>query len=442
MKLIEETKKLILSRYPRFGSDIAKASIIYESDDPTLKTASTDGKNIYVNPTYFASLSKEDRMFLIAHEFMHIKFGHIHRMVDKNGKPRNSYLWNIATDAIINANLERDGFKIKKGYVNRPDALHYTAEEYYELLLREDKKNNQQNQNNQQNNQHQQKDSQNKQQNSEQRQHTESDHSRWSQSSQNKSQSQSSALETPQGGGEGEQDERQEFKQNRTERTSKAKQKLERMRKEVFEGFDKQAQAKKLELDNLGTSKKEIDWRLLLRREIEKTETIWTQRRSIAENNYAYRLEENDIEEETMTEAMIDISGSVEPNLVRAFLRIVKQLIKHSSLKVGFFNTRIYDFMEITSDKDIDALSITGGGGTDFNVAVKAFTKKSEINKIIFTDGGEGVMPTADLKKENVLWVVYGNKNFKPCCGKVIHITREELIQINAIDSETTSRAR
>ena len=441
MKLIEDTKRLILSRYPRFGSDIAKASIIYVTDDPTLKTASTDGKNIYVNPTYFASLSKDDKMFLIAHEFMHIKFGHIHRMVDKNGQPRNSYLWNIATDAIINANLERDGFKIKEGYVNRPDALNYTAEEYYELLLREDKKNNQQNQNNQQSNQ-QQNNGQSTQQNSEQKQHTESDHSRWNQNSQNKTQNQTNTSEAPQAGGDGEQDERQEFEQNRDERKSKAKQKLERMRQAAFAGLEKQALAKKLELENLGTSKKEIDWRLLLRREIEKTETIWTQRRSIAENNYAYRLEENDVEEEAMTEAMIDISGSVEPNLVRAFLRIVKQLIKHSTLKVGFFNDKAHNFVEIKYDKDIDNLTIQGGGGTNYNIAVRAFTKKSEINKIIFTDGGEGIMPTEDLKKESVLWIVYGNKNFNPCCGKVIHITREELIQINAMDNETSSRTR
>ena len=39
----------------------------------------------------------------------------------------------------------------------------------------------------------------------------------------------------------------------------------------------------------------------------EKTETIWSQRRSIAENNYAYRLEENDIEDEAETEIMIEI---------------------------------------------------------------------------------------------------------------------------------------
>ena len=35
------------------------------------------------------------------------------QMVDKNGQMRDIETWNIATDAIINANLELDGFKIK-----------------------------------------------------------------------------------------------------------------------------------------------------------------------------------------------------------------------------------------------------------------------------------------------------------------------------------------
>ena len=57
--------------------------------------------------------------------------------MDRNGQQRDQELWNIATDAIINANLERDGFKIKDGYVNMPEALNYSAEEFYEKLLKE-----------------------------------------------------------------------------------------------------------------------------------------------------------------------------------------------------------------------------------------------------------------------------------------------------------------
>ena len=28
----------------------------------------------------------------------------------------------------------------------------------------------------------------------------------------------------------------------------------------------------------------------------------------------------------------------------------------------------------------------------------------------------------ADLRNENVIWLVYGNRDFKPCCGTVIQI--------------------
>ena len=135
-KLLYDTKRLMMIRYPRFGSEIAAANLAYKKD---LKyhTAATDGKNIYFDPDYLANLSESDRLFLIAHELMHIKFAHAYRLEDKNGVKRDSVVWNEATDAIINANLQRDGFTIKEGYVNRPEALKYSAEEFYQLLLAE-----------------------------------------------------------------------------------------------------------------------------------------------------------------------------------------------------------------------------------------------------------------------------------------------------------------
>ena len=134
--LIYEIKNLLLARYPRFGSEVAKANIEYRTD---LKyhTAAADGRNVYIDPEYFKGLSEDDRLFLIAHEFMHNKFLHMYRLKDSNGVMRDTDVWNEATDAIINANLERDGFTIKRGYVNRPEAINYSAEEFYEILLKE-----------------------------------------------------------------------------------------------------------------------------------------------------------------------------------------------------------------------------------------------------------------------------------------------------------------
>ena len=145
--LIYDTKRKMLVKYPRFGSEIATTNIEFK-DDLKYNTAAADGKNIYVDPKYFASLSEDDRLFLIAHETMHIKFMHMLRLKDKSGNMRDLDVWNTATDAIINANLERDGFTIKEGYVNKPEALNYSAEEFYQILLKEKQK--QQEQQNQQ----------------------------------------------------------------------------------------------------------------------------------------------------------------------------------------------------------------------------------------------------------------------------------------------------
>ena len=144
--LIYDVKRKMLAKYPRFGSEIAVANIEFRENLP-YHTAATDGKNVYVDPNYFESLSENERIFIIAHEIMHIKFMHMFRLKDKDGKKRDPDLWNIATDAIINANLERDGFTIKEGYVNMPEALNYSAEEFYQKLLeeKEKKQNEQQN---------------------------------------------------------------------------------------------------------------------------------------------------------------------------------------------------------------------------------------------------------------------------------------------------------
>ncbi len=63
-------------------------------------------------------------------------------------------------------------------------------------------------------------------------------------------------------------------------------------------------------------------------------------------------------------------------------------------------------------------------GGTDFNVAVEAFSRNAT-NKIIFTDGEAG-MPR---KSVDAIWVVFGRK-IHPKGGKVIYITKEQLREL------------
>lgn len=437
--LIYDAKRKMLAKYPRFGSEIAVANIEFK-DNLKYNTAATDGKNIYVDPNYFADLSENDRLFTIAHEIMHIKFMHMYRLKDKSGVKRDPELWNIATDAIINANLERDGFTIKEGYVNMPEALDYSAEEFYQKLLKEKEKKEQEQKNNQ---------------NSDEGKSQGDDHSLWEeafkeqQNSQKKGQRQNENAQKQKQGQEqtGKEytdidfDERGEFEDNRKEKREKFKSRREKTVKDI-RSTDKGT----IELGNIGKSKEEIDWKLLLRREVEKTETICSQRRSIAENNYAYRLEENDIEDEAETEVMIDVSGSVDLELVKTFLRQLKPLLERSKLRVGCFNEQFWGLVDIKNVKDIDNFTIPRGARghsawtEDWDLAVRSFTKKREINKIVFTDGYPcpGTMPKEDLKRENIIWLVYGNKDFKPCCGKVINITEKQLEQLHKIDKSSS----
>lgn len=490
-KLLQDVKRLMIARYPRFGAQIAAANLEYKTD---LKyhTAATDGKNIYFDPDYLASLSDDDKLFIIAHELMHVKFEHMYRIMGKDGQRRDPEIWNQATDAIINANLERDGFKIKEGYVNMPEALNYSAEEFYEKLLREKQEQQQSGNNGQQGQNGQQSQEQNGQGSSEQNQGEQQgqsskqsgnsgeqnqsgqqqeqsagsgsgeqfadDHSLWEKafeesqeqgngqkkkSAQNGQPSQSQTSKNSQLDpnaqilefDESQFDERVEFQENRQERRERAKRNMERMRDQEL----KKSESDTIEFGDVGEAKPILDWKLLLRREVEKTETIWSQRRSIAENNYAYRLEENDVEDEAETEVMIDVSGSVSNEMVKSFLRQLKPILKNSKLKVGFFaDYATKEFQEIKEVRDINNLKIYRPGcGTNMDAAVRGFSKKREVNKIVFTDGYEGVAPKKDLKDIDVIWLVYENRDFHPCCGKVIQISERDLQNLSLRSKET-----
>ena len=271
--LIYNVKRKMLAKYPRFGSEIAVANIEFK-DNLKYHTAATDGKNIYVDPNYFASLSENDRLFTIAHEIMHIKFMHMFRLKDKSGVKRDPELWNIATDAIINANLERDGFTIKEGYVNMPEALDYSAEEFYQKLLQEKEKKEQEQEDEQNSNN----------ENSEQTENQESDnnksqgddHSLWEETfkeqqnsgkkgqRQDKNTQKQAQKQTQEQDQEQEEeqidtdfDERGEFEDNRKEKREKFKSRREKTEKDI-RNTDKGT----IELGDIGKSKEEIDaWR-------------------------------------------------------------------------------------------------------------------------------------------------------------------------------------
>ena len=216
--------------------------------------------------------------------------------------------------------------------------------------------------------------------------------------------------------------EKNEFAENRKQRIEFAKKHFESLKK----GFSKiVTKPKQVGIKSSGYDEKTVDWRLIIRNEIEKEEMIWSQRRSIAENNYAYRLEDYE-DEHALTQVMIDTSGSVKDEDVKAFLRALKPLLKHSELEVGCFDTKFYGFMKIKAEKDIENFIMIGRGGTNFDSTIVRFSQDPKVNKIVFTDG-YCTITRNDKYLSNLIWIVYGEKEFSPTVGKVVRIKLQDL---------------
>lgn len=467
---IVSLKRKMLVKYPFFGSVVA--SVEYK-EDKNIGTAGTDGKIVYYNPDFLEVLSVEEQTFIFAHEICHIAFNHILR-----SKGKDSRIWNTATDAVINQFLKKDKLPIPKGGVDIAEAINYDAEELYEKLLQEKEKreNGNQNQNGSSSNSQNQ---QSQQQNG---------HGGGS-SGEEQSEQQEKGSST--GGTSGEQDEHDETKEDvghdthsmwedavkkyeeeqketdnnknlldklpQKDEKTKDKSELEKKQEELQEigekdAFKKNLEEKKRELEelkktiikeasqagnktnsdiirvqNIGTAKPIIDWRYILRETI-TYDVDWSYKNAYIEDGIVHAsLEEQPMPE---TEIVLDTSGSINNTLLKNFLRECKNILQHTKLKVGCFDTKFYGFNEIRTEEDIENMRFQGGGGTNFDVAVGAFSRRVE-NKIVFTDG-EASMPKSSI---DAIWIVFGNRMINPKGGKVIYITNDELDRLYNFES-------
>ncbi len=480
---IAALKRKMLVKYPFFGSVVA--SVSYKENEE-IPTAGTDGETIYYNPKYLESLSVEEQTFIFAHEVCHIAFNHILRSEDKDPE-----LWNIATDGVINQFLKRDGLKMAPGGVDMAEAINYDAEQLYEKLLQEKQQRQQQQQNGQGN-------SQNKQGNQQQSQSPQQGNSGSGSSQEQKKQSQEQSSgesgEDSQKEDKSKQDvghdthsmweqavkkhKKQQEKTDKKEslldkllgknknKKDKEETELEKKQEELEsmgekDAFKKNLEDKKKQLEELkeiiskqasqagtstnrgvrtvndiGIAKPIVDWRYVLKETI-KYDVDWSYKNATLEDGVVTaNLEEQPMPE---TEIVLDTSGSINEVLLKNFLRECKNILQHTKLKVGCFDTKFYGFHEIRTEADIENMEFVGGGGTNFDVAVGAFSRRTE-NKIIFTDG-EASMPDMSI---DATWIVFGGEKINPKGGKVIHITPEQLDRLYSyeIESETKGRSR
>ena len=227
--------------------------------------------------------------------------------------------------------------------------------------------------------------------------------------------------------------EKETFKQNKIAR----KKQLEELRKALASrshGYGSITNSERRNITDIGTSEPLIDWRRLLKEAV-KYDVDWSyQNAGIEDGVVTAYLEEMPRPE---TEIVLDTSGSIDETLLRNFLRECKNILQTSKVKVGCFDTQFYGFTEIKDVSDIDNLEFYGGGGTNFDAAVNAFTRRVE-NKIIFTDG-DADMPSTPI---DAIWIVFGGIKINPVGGKVIHIDDEQLDRLYSYEMNKESKGK
>ena len=381
---IDSLKRKMLIKYPFFGSTITNVEYQELLD---IDTAATDGNKIYYNPEFLGGLTIEEQIFILAHEVCHIAFNHISRRKDKDKN-----LWNIATDAVINQLLKKDGLKMLDGLIDIPEAIDYDAETYYEKLLQEQKEN---------------PDFDRKAGND--------SHEMW-ENTDIKENGKTDTLEK-----EDDISEKDAFKKNRELK----KKQLEDLKRSLIKDT---VTSNEFNMSNVGSASSLIDWRYILKETI-NYDVDWSYKNATIENGViTANLEDKAL---PVTEILLDTSGSINEDLLRTFLRECKNILKYSKVLVGCFDTIFYGFKELRTEQDIDNMRFVGGGGTNFDVAVNAFSRRSE-NKIIFTDG-EARMPITPV---NAVWIVLGNRKINPKGGKVIYINEELYNNMNVVNKK------
>ena len=122
-KEFEKIRAALVAHSPFIASLLFKVRVVATEK---VQTAGVDKYGVmYINPDVFLSLPEEKRVFLVAHETLHIAFLHAMRVGNRDG-----FLWNIAADGIVNYLLELNNIK--------PMDTSVTLEKIHELIKKKE----------------------------------------------------------------------------------------------------------------------------------------------------------------------------------------------------------------------------------------------------------------------------------------------------------------
>lgn len=131
-KVIKSRVQLLI-RFPFYGTLALSLNVV---EEPSVKTAATDGKNFYYSPDFIEKLTLEETNWIMAHEVMHCALGHIWRRGS-----RQKEKFNIAADYAIHSILMESKQNSGSSDLQMPEGCLYdkkfdnmSAEAIYEML--------------------------------------------------------------------------------------------------------------------------------------------------------------------------------------------------------------------------------------------------------------------------------------------------------------------
>lgn len=516
-KDLERLVRIVKNKYPIcanpalnnipivLGEEVSTAAVFgIDTEDGTIIP-----EKIVFNPKFMDLLTIEQQIFVVAHETFHIILKHFKRgnykphidvereyqkycetekdeklrKIKKDTLERHYHkLWNIATDACINAILQHDGLVMPKEifnpitgelmrFVDLEEGLTKNAEKIYDELVEKEKEEQNQtpeNQNSQESpnnnggnngeddididdyngldehdnwvpkdyeekkSQNQNKDKQKNEEESKELSTKENKEeikdkdqnnisSNAKEKENNDSNNQSKKKETEQEESLSPQDIIDTEKKGKEEKTKEQDTKAS---KGIF---------KKIDPETYRRIPPKISWKTLLTAGSYRVEEEYNHRR---DNKYNVNARVGEVERPTKvtTEVAIDTSGSVSEELIKNFMIEVFDLYTYSEIKIGFFCGGFYGWHTIKTKQDIIDLQIERhSDGTNYEAAATAFSQSYDghmVNKIVFTDGELDRLPEHTQKTvvRDINWIVFGNKmNFKPKGGRIIKIDSKDL---------------
>jgi predicted metal-dependent peptidase len=331
-----------------------------------IPTACTDGTKVMFNPDFVLGMSKEQLMFLILHEILHVAYDHMGNHGFEHDR------WNRACDYCINDQLIKLGYSMPAGGLHDSKYSGMAPERIYHLLEEED-------------------------------------------SSKNKGKGKPSPwddLATP----------AEPDNHKRTEAIKGMLVAAATQAKMANDAGSIPGDIARL-VDNILNPV--VPWYVVLRRfmnEQNKADYSWSKpnKRFIPEH-YLPSLHSNTLER---IDFAIDVSGSINEEQFKQFIgELYHVLRRYKPKKLGImqFDHIVQSSNVLSNARQLLSLPFKGGGGTYLEPVMQEFNKSVSKTLIVLTDGYFSTNITRP--KGKVIWIVYNNKEFVPPFGTAIHFT-------------------